>query len=102
MSYYSDVPLGPSPLALQQAGALWPQVEATIRANLEHEFGDKTDFIMHVASTAESGDYLCWPADDAAGVYVDAVVWEEGPVLDKGPLKGKQVSLPRPASLRDA
>lgn len=103
MSVYSDCPFGPSPLALEQAGALWAQVEAAIRADLERELGEKTDFIMHVVQTAESGDYLCWPngANAGAGVYIDAVVWEEGPVLDEGPFKGKRVTFPRPASLQD-
>jgi hypothetical protein len=100
MSYYDDVSLGPSPLALQQAGALWPQVEALIRADLTRELGDNPDFMLHVVRTAESGDYLCWPDRERPGVYVDAVVWEEGPVLTEGPFKGKRVSTPRSASLK--
>lgn len=94
---YRTHPLAPSPLALEQAGDAWPQVEEAIRADLERELGDKLGFWMHTVMT-DSGDYLCWPDDDHRGVYVDACVWEEGPVLDKGPLKGKRLSMPRPAS----
>ena len=98
---YATRPLGPSPLALEQAGALWPQVEALIRADLERELGDNRHFFQHVVRTPENGDYLCWPDADSDGIYVDACIWEDGPVLTEGPFKGKRVSFPRPASLQE-
>lgn len=98
MSIYETHPLAPSPLALEQAGDAWPQVEAAIRADLERELGDKLDFMMNVVRTAENGDYYCWPDEDHRGVFVDACAWEDKGVLDAGPFKGKLVRMPRPAS----
>lgn len=51
------------------------------------------DLIMHVVEMGDAGEYVCYPAGENL-LEIDTVSYDEK-VLDKGPLKGKTVMLPR-------
>lgn len=83
-----------------KAKASTEEVEATARRELERELGDAdpSDPDTLLIHTFEVGgaDFCCYPRDGF--VEIDTVSWEEGPVLDAGPFKGKRVMHPRPDS----
>lgn len=72
------------------------EVEALVRREIDELLEDGFETIgnifFHCIECGEQ-EYICVPVDDGL-IRVDTCLRKEGPVLDKGPLKGQCITIP--------